>query len=599
MELSFTHLVSLLFPGYFKLDSDFFYLQDLYDFNLSANIIRELNAVRTERKRSTNRFSDVTVIKADGKQVTAMEQDAANIFGYVMGINILDLSDNFLELGGDSIQASKIVLYINEQYHMNISSSDLLRNNKLQNFMDFLKESLAQHEAVLFKHQISGSTHRILYTASYEQMDIYAAEQLNPSTSAYNIISVLQIHGNLIYERLAESFQRIVKRHESLRTSFHVFDGSIVQCIHDWTKVDVIHKKICVGDLDREISTMNTPFDLETAPLLRVGIYEISNHKCYLVCVIHHMIADGDSLKILIEEFKAFYRGETLQDNTMQYHDYSEVEYAKQQTNQKEKEKFWRSCLGDVNAYNKLFEAVASDSNGTAGVVSVAQVLSSEDSRILADISQKNGITLFVTLISAFFILLYRCTGKEDIIVGTPISLRFTGKFQHIIGNFVNVIPVRLKVQGKEKAEGLFQRTKEYMLEVSHNADYRLNDILKEAGGYSRDSMFDVVFSMQNYEKTEVEIEGCQISSYSVKTEHPKYNMLLYVDDFEECIKFHMECNSLAISQKTAQIMMDKYVLILKNFCSNSNKEINSLLEAEQYEGSQSSNTNLDDFNFN
>lgn len=261
------------------------------------------------------------------------------------------------------------------------------------------------------------------YPLSSAQSRMFILNQLAKESTNYNMPAILELNGILDKERFQTAFEKMVSRHEALRTSFDMVDGSPMQKIHEEVDFKVKYMKLENQGIEEAINSLIRPFDLGKAPLFRVIVAELAENKHLLITDIHHIISDGVTIAILIEEFSKLYRGEELPKLRIQYKDYAVWQNNMLKSNELEKqEKYWLSIFKEeVETLNIPTDYPRPRTQSFEGE-SIDFTLDKELTNALYNITRENKATLYMSLLAVYNVLLYKITGQEDIVVGTPIS---------------------------------------------------------------------------------------------------------------------------------------------------------------------------------
>src|SRR5215212_4151093 len=293
---------------------------------------------------------------------------------------------------------------------------------------------------------------------SFQQQRLWFLHQFEPTSAAYNIPAALRLEGVLNVLALEQSLNEVVRRHESLRTSFAMTNGEPHQEI-----APSLNLKLAVVDLqqspDNERHNMvhrlaleeaTRPFDLATVPLLRASLLQLGEQEHVLLLTMHHIVSDGWSISVLVREIATLYealslgRPSPLSSLPIQYADYALWQRDQQQTEALQDQlAYWKRQLADMPAALELPADYPRPAVQTHRGATEYFVLPENLSAALQTLSQSEGVTLFMLLLSAFQTLLYRYTGQEDIAVGTPVANRVLPETESSIGFFVNTLVMR------------------------------------------------------------------------------------------------------------------------------------------------------------
>jgi len=355
-----------------------------------------------------------------------------------------------------------------------------------------------------------------VFPVSFAQERLWLLDQLEPDRAVYNIPSAVTLPGSVNADVLRRALNEIVKRHEVLRTKFMSVDGEPSQVIlpslnfelpvQDLRNMSAEQRQAEVARLTE--AEARRPFDLGQGPLLRAQLLRVTNEQNMLLLTMHHIISDGWSVGIFFRElsllYEAAYQGRRspLPELPIQYADYAQWQRERLSgVKLVELLGYWRKQLAGAPVVLELpLDKVRPAVQSFRGEVRTFQ-LGVELTRRLRELSQRRGVTLFMTLLAAFKVLLYRYTGEEDLVVGTPIAGRNRAEIEGLIGFFTNSLVLRTKLSGSPNFVELLQRVREVTLGAYEHQDLPFEKLVEELQperSLSHNPLFQVFFSLQN-----------------------------------------------------------------------------------------------------
>ncbi|HET9789164.1 MAG TPA: condensation domain-containing protein, partial [Pyrinomonadaceae bacterium] len=360
--------------------------------------------------------------------------------------------------------------------------------------------------------ELDAETDVYVFPASFGQQRLWFLNQLEPNSPFYNIPQVVRLSGELRTELLQQALTAVVARHEVLRTRFATEGGNLVQVIApegdihleviDLTDVPDNEKDNASHALAKQEA--ETPFDLSQGPLLRAKLLRLEPAQHVLLMTMHHIIGDGWSNGILIRELTALYealvegRVANLPDLPIQYADFAQWQRELLQGEFLEKQvAYWSKQLDGIPAVIELPTDRPRPPTQTFRGARQTTVLPATLSRQLEELSRNQEVTLFMTLLAAFQVLLQRSTGSDDIVIGSPIANRNRSELEGLIGFFVNTLVLRTDCSGNPSFSELLRRVKEVALGAYSHQDVqfdRLVDELKPERSLSYSPLFQVTF---------------------------------------------------------------------------------------------------------
>lgn len=425
---------------------------------------------------------------------------------------------------------------------------------------------------------IPAAAERDYYPLSSAQKRLYILNQLEGALTSYNVPGVMLMEGALDRERLENAFGELVRIHEAFRTSFQIIDNEPVQYIHKTVgfkmHYDELDRNQVAGEksINEKISEMIRdfirPFDLNTAPLLRVKLVRISSEKHVLMYDMHHIIADATSLAIFQRELADIYRGKTIPALKVQYKDFSEWQNKMLKSPRiKQLENFWlEKFSGEIPILDlpaDFQRPLHQSFEGDVVRFEAEQELAAE----IKALSANTGTTAFMVLLSAFYILLSRYSGQEDIIIGTPVSGRTNPDIKEVIGMFVNTLPLLNHVGQDMTFVEFLGKLKANLLDAYENQDYQfemLVEKLKLKRDLSRGPLIDVMFVMQNIGDSVIEMKDLRLSPLSSENKISKFDATLVAKEVENKICFGLEYCTRLFRRDSILRLSENYLNILK-----------------------------------
>jgi amino acid adenylation domain-containing protein len=417
---------------------------------------------------------------------------------------------------------------------------------------------------------------------SFAQERMWFLDQLNPDTSAYNRPTNIKFAGELNVAALEQSLNAIIHRHEILRTCFPVINEKPVQQIAphftlSLPVIDLSHLSIQERDIEVEklaIQAAQQSFDLSQLPLIKGSLLKLAAQEHLLLLTLHHTIFDGWSFGVLLEELAEFYQAfvtkkpASLPELPIQYADFTQWqrnwlqgEVVASQLN------YWKEKLGGSLPVLQLPTDYPRPAIQTYNGAAVSLELSPDLTTALKTLSEQQGITLFMTLLAAFQVLLHRYSGEEDIIVGTPIANRNRQEIEPLIGCFVNSLVLRTDLGGNPTFTELLQRVREVTLGAYTHQDLPFEKLVEELQperDLSRHPLFQVWFNMLNLAETKLELTDVKLEKFVYKREiASKFDLTLYVDNKDHKIGLKFVYNTTLFNGDTIEEMSQHFQQLL------------------------------------
>ncbi|PHM06521.1 non-ribosomal peptide synthetase [Nostoc sp. 'Peltigera malacea cyanobiont' DB3992] len=377
---------------------------------------------------------------------------------------------------------------------------------------------------------------------SFAQQRLWFLDQLIPNNPFYNIPLALHLTGSLKLAALEQTFNEIVQRHEALRTTIVVQTGQPVQVINPTLTIPLpIIDLRQLPQAEREIQARRLttqeaqrPFNLSTDSLLQVKLLWLDETQYILLLTMHHIVSDGWSIGVLIQEIAALYTAfasnqpSPLPKLRIQYADFA---YWQRQWLQgevlKKQLSYWQKQLDGISMLNLPIDRPRLAVQTYQGARQPLQ-LSKSLSKALLALGQQEGVTLFITLLAAFQALLYRYTQQEDIAIGSPIANRNRSEIEGLIGFFVNSLVLRTDLSGNPTFRELLSRVKEVALGAYSHQDLPFEKLVEELHperNLNQNPLFQVVFALQNAPMTALELPSLNLSPLPFETETTRFDL--------------------------------------------------------------------------
>ncbi|MCT2347249.1 condensation domain-containing protein, partial [Niallia taxi] len=526
------------------------------------------------------------------EQLTYTESELISIWKEILDVKNVDVEDDFFQLGGNSLKAMRVLARIQKDFNKTIQIKDLFFNPTVRHIASIIDAASVDEKEQI---QLIKVSHEEYYPVSSVQKRMYMLNKIEPESLNYNISTAIRLEGQVNIERLKNSVNNIIKRHESLRTYFDEVNGTVVQKIEESLELNIeySYKENFLNEdefMDREISGFLKSFDLNKLPLFRVKILKLQRNLHIVLLDTHHIIFDGTSSGILLQELVADYNGLKLPELKVQYKDFVQWE---SQLNTKEERAKSESYWKDLFQENIPVLSIQTDYPRPVNQTFNGQIVSLVLDRKLSDQIEKycsiNKITPYMFFVATINILLAKYSGQEDIVLGTTIDGRNHPDLNNLIGMFVNTIPLRNKYEPNHTFDDFTNKVKENTLQAFEYSNYQfedLIDLLDLKRDVSRNPLFDVLFTYQNNLVSHIESDDFEIRTYEIKKEGSKVDLFFEVLQDTE-FTCNIEYNSDLFSEGTIKRMglhFHSLIMRLLNQTSEELKNIEILTENESLE---------------
>ncbi|MCY9080205.1 non-ribosomal peptide synthetase [Bacillus inaquosorum] len=508
---------------------------------------------------------------------TLIEADLAHIWGDVLNKQQIGIRDDFFQLGGQSLKAAALVSRIHKKLNIELPISEVFSNPTVESMAVKLM-SLKEHAFT----QIDPADQRDVYPLSFSQKRLYALHQLADDSTGYNMPAVLELRGNLDRQRLRSVLTELVNRHEALRTVFVLDRGEPVQIIHPEMAFDLKELEMESEQmLESAIESFIKPFDLLSGPLFRACVITMGNNRGFLLLDMHHIIADGVSMRTLVQEFTDLYCEKELPALNLHYKDFAvwqQEKYPKELY--KKQEAYWLDQLGGSLPVLELpldkTRPRLPDFSGGTIEVNIDKDTADELHRLMVE----TGTTLYMILLAVYSILLSKLSGQEDIVVGSPAAGRLHADLERVIGMFVNTLAMRSQPEGHKTFSSYLQDIRHLALTAYEHQDYpfeELADKLDTHREVNRNPLFDAMLVLQSSEDFQFEVPGLSISSVTAKHDISKFDLTLHAEEHSGGIHCRFEYSTALFEEETIARWASHFIELVKSVTADTKMRISEM----------------------
>ncbi|GCE15700.1 non-ribosomal peptide synthetase [Tengunoibacter tsumagoiensis] len=521
-------------------------------------------------------------------QSQAPEELLATIWMNVLGRNDVGRDDNFFELGGHSLLAIQIISRIREVFQCDISLQSLFELPTIAALAEQLQQRSLTHSSIPL--QTTAQRPREYHSSlplSFAQEQLWFLEQWEPGQLTYLIPFALHLQGPLQPEALQQSLQALVERHESLRTCFIETQGTPMQAILPALSIEITRQKweeVVQSGQARELpdylsQLWQSPFHLSEAPLFRAHLLQVAENEHIFTIVIHHIIADGWSVNLLLQELFVCYRA-CIEHTTPALPPLS-VQYADITLWQRESLQgahletlltYWRESLRDAPAYlplptNHPRPPTASFRGNHISFLMPMPLLSR-----LKTFCQQQQVTLFMGLLAAFDVLLARSSGEWDLVVGSPLAQRTQSQLEGVIGMLVNTLPLRTQLQPEMSFLQALDRVRQTVLGAWAHQEIPFEKIVSELlterhAGIS--PFFQILLVLQNQPPSLASVPELHITEVELEKGTTKFDLTVFLQESAVGLKGVAEYNSDLFEEAAIQRLMERFQSLLEALLSS------------------------------
>ncbi len=497
-----------------------------------------------------------------------VEQRLAGIWADLLGIDIsaIGSEDNFFDIGGHSLKATLMVSRIHEEFSVQVPLVDVFQSPTLRELGDVVRRARSVAHS-----GIQPVEKRDYYPLSSGQARIFVQQGMREDNCSYNMPTALWMEGELDATRLENTILQLIQRHEALRTFFVIAGGEPVQRIASRVEFRLSFLPPLSGEddsVERIILGFIRPFDLASAPLLRIGLALASPELHLLVFDIHHIVSDGVSMAVMINDFMAIYSGARVEPVPIQYRDFACWQRDREAANaDSESRKYWLEMFSvEAQPLRLPYDFPRPDLQSYAGERLIAKLdiaLAVGIRRLAAG----TGSTLYMVLLAVYYVLLYRYTGQEDLVVGTAVAARQHRDIEDVMGMFVNMIAMRGRVAPADSFTHFLSMLRDRVVASFSHQDCQFEDLVRRLnlrGQYERNPLFSAVLQLQNVEIPELKVPGLTLKPILFERGIANFDLVLLAVEEGDDIELALVYSTEIFKQTTARRLLDRYLEILE-----------------------------------
>ncbi|WP_039073179.1 lichenysin non-ribosomal peptide synthetase LicA [Bacillus sp. MSP5.4] len=510
------------------------------------------------------------------------EEKMVGIWQEVLGAEQVGIHDQFFELGGHSLKAMAMLAKIHKAFGVEVPLQVLFEKPTVAALSGFVSEAEKDGFTVIEPAPESDD-----YPLSLAQQRIYIVSQLEDAGVGYNMPAAAMLEGTLDVQRLEAAFQKLIDRHEALRTSFTVVDGEPRQNIHQRVQFKIEKVKADGKPIEQMAKSFVRRFDLAKAPLMRAGLVRLADGRHVLLFDMHHLVSDGVSISIILNELAALYRGEELPEPSLHYKDYAFWQRTQAQEGFQKEEAYWQSVFAGELPVLQLITDEPRPSVQSFEGDRVSAVLPKDMKEKLAVLAEQNGATLYMVMLAAYNMLLAKYSGQEDVIVGTPAAGRRHSDLEGIIGMFVNTLAIRSKVESGRTFRDFLHDVKKTVIDAFEHQDYPFERLAEKVGAsrdLSRHPVFDTMFILQNAWEDIPMLGDLHLSIYETNFNIAKFDLTLQAKEEQGELILDLDYSTKLFKKDTAERMLKAYLHLLEGMTADPLRRIGeySLLTEEE-----------------
>lgn len=524
-----------------------------------------------------------------------MESRLTAIWQEVMGLERIGVKDLYFEIGGTSINAIKIISRIYRDFSVEVSIHDFFSNPDIKKLSRLIQSQQKKEIKPIEPARVED-----YYELSHSQKRLWVVSQLQRASVAYNICGAYVLEGSLDFKALEGAFGQIIQRHESLRTGFILLDGEPRQKVmndvaFNIEKIDLSHQENAFERAQKTIlKEAAIPFDLTSPPLLRIKVFVLARDRFLLFISIHHIVSDAWSFDVLAREmmdlYQQIHQGERLRlpAINLQYKDFSTWQNGLLKSPAcKPHQTYWHDKLaGDLPLLHLPYDFPRPQLQTFIGQTKHF-TFKNTIYKGFVQLSQKNNVSLFMSLVALVKVLLHRYTLQEDIILGAPAAGRIHPDLEGQIGFYVNTLALRDKIYGNDSFLEIVQRIKQTTVEAHDHQLYPFDILVTELGlkrDVSRSVLFDVGISLENQSNLTMKMADVVIHEYKIDWGTSKVDMTFMFKEDDANLSCALIYNTGLFKESTLERMISHIEELMISILAHADLPIKGLNMLNQSE---------------
>jgi amino acid adenylation domain-containing protein len=512
---------------------------------------------------------------------TSVERELVGLWSELLGADRVGIHDNFFEMGGHSLVAIQLVSRLRERFQIELELARLFEGPTIAELARWIETAREGAPAP----PITPVERSSPLPLSFAQERLWFLDQLMPSGAAYNIPAAVRLKGRLDVRALTATLNEIVRRHETLRTTFASVEGKPIQLIAGsqlvrlpWLELGGLtetHREQEARRLARAEAQL--PFDLAAGPLWRIQLLRFADEDHAVLMTMHHIISDAWSLGVLLRELGTIYwsychgKESPLPDLPLQYADFAAWQRGWLSGPVLEREvAFWKQRLLGVPTLVLPTDRPRPALRTYRGALTSAPV-SEEACAALFALTQQENCTLFMVLLAAFGLLLSRLSGQTDLAIGTPIAGRNRREIEGMIGFFVNTLAVRVELSGVRSFRELLDQVRRASIEAFDHQELpfeKLVEALQPERNLSQTPIFQAFFNMLHMGEGRLELPGLEVESLLSPEVEAKFDLTLYAREQSGRISLRFHYNADLFDGERMEEMLEQLQTLLARVSS-------------------------------
>jgi acyl carrier protein len=514
---------------------------------------------KVDRRALLARQVPVRTSTAAAAPESELERRVLAIWQSVVDAPDAGIDHSYFDLGGDSLRAMTVIARLNAELGAGLRLSDLYYHPTVRELAMAIRTDAAPGTTPVTVNAPAATE----YPIATAQAGIYYLQRLDPRSTAYNIPLSFAVRGPLDEARFGKAVDELVRRHDAFRTRFVIRDRRVVGLVEPEAEVRIVRQEIGAGEETEVLQGFVQPFDLATAPLVRIKLARRSDELHYIVIDVHHVVFDGASIALLLNDLVQLYHGGATADVPgLRYADHALLAEREGAEERERQRAYWVGKLGSGRTPLALpFDFPKGKAQRFSGDY-VDLWLGAEQRQQVAALARAAGTTVFSALFSLFAGVLSHLTGQDDITVGVPVECRRDPRIRSTIGMFVNTLAVRVQVDRTRPLRDLLTAHAPELFAALDHQEYPFETLVRDLGiqQEGQPPLFEVMFAYYPRLPVEDLFPGEDLAVERYYVERPrisKFPLTFLVDETEDGMRVSLNYDSSLFRRETAEAMRD------------------------------------------
>ncbi len=530
-------------------------------------------------------YEKIKFVEADSE----IQKTLVQIWREIFEISRIGINNKFTDFGGNSMLAIKLIAKIYQTFGKSISIKELFEDGSIKSISDTISIDN------ITEISIAKAVKKEMYKLSFQQERLWILSQIEEANASYNIASAYSVKGSFDVGLFEKAINLVLNRHDVFRTSFHALNGQPFAKIQDFVDFQIDVEVSQHRNLEQTLSKESAiQFDLTQAPLCKCKVFQLSEEERILFFNIHHIVADGNSLRLLVKEINDVYKQlknnsiTEFIDDRLNYVDYAEwqQEYLKSEE-AKEFHNFFRDKLnGELPILTLPTEYARTNSKSYNGS-RINLALDFETTQALDSISNDLSVSKFTVFVAAMNLIFRKLAGTNDIITGTVAKNRSLSQLENMQGYFSNTLPLRVKIDREKPANEFISQVKKEILSTLDKQIYPFDKIISELDlvrDFSRNPVFDVMLMYRENVQEDLNIQGAEIQEIEIPESLSRIELAFELIEAGDDYKLEISYNSDLYSEEQVREYQKYFSEILKQISVNNTKRVKDISLLSQQE---------------